>query len=268
MRENLEKPKERRRESYPSPERIQKYEPIDNFRAQQVETRRDRDDRGGYYQEKPPIERMSRGRAQRDYEAAYNREPYNAYPPQDRGYREERQIYRAESPNRGQRYESTRNVLPSQREQYSKFTGIPEEFIKSDAARKPGVGFQAKPSEIKYHFYIIWMDCKFMPVTKVKDIILKEIEGLGCKINKESLYVDDKDLENEYKALVGFKFDHIALKIYDNLEKMKLPFPFKKELSRTFKAYYEKYEEYIKKLAYPTDPQMCPNMRIRRESGK
>ena len=268
MRENLDRPKDRRRDQYESPQRMPRYEPIETFnRDQRIDTRRVRDERP-FYPEKVQMEKPNRGRYQREYDSNYRREPFNAYPQQDRGFKEEEKpLYKEESPVRRQRYEGSRSAFASQREQYSKYTGIPEEFLKSDAAWKPGIGYQAKPSEIKYHIYIICMDCKYMPVTKVKDIIQKEIEGLGYKINKEWLYVDDKDLDNEYKALVGFKFDHIALKCYDSLEKINLPFPFKKELSRTFKAYYEKNETVIKKLAYPSDPQMCPNMRMRRESG-
>lgn len=43
-------------------------------------------------------------------------------------------------------------------------------------------------------------------------MIVKEIERLKFKIAPENIYVDDKDIEPDYKALIGFKFDHIALK--------------------------------------------------------
>lgn len=156
----------------------------------------------------------------------------------------------------------------TQREQISRATGIPKDFIKSDAAKTPGVSYQAKPSEIKYHFYIICTDCKNMPLTKVKEMIMRELDILGYRVAKEHIYLDDKDLPNEYKALVGLKFDHMALRCFDSLESMKLPFPFRKELSRTFQAYFERYEDVIRKLAYPQDPDLVPNQKIRSEPRK
>lgn len=249
-----------------SPARAPRYQQPD-FREQRFDsTRKPREER--YYNDRIPVERVeSSGYRYKEIDNRYKREPIEGYPPAKIGYKEERMPYR-ESYGRRDRQESPRTMQISQREQYSRYTGIPEEFIKSDAATKPGVGFQAKPSEIRYHFYIICMNCKHMPVTRVKDLILKELENLGHKLNKEAVYVDDKDLDNEYKALVGFKFDHIALKCYDSLEKMNLPFEFRKELSRTFKVFYKEYKDYIQKLAYPPDPMMCPNQRIRRDSGR
>jgi len=141
------------------------------------------------------------------------------------------------------------------------------DFIKSDAATKPGVEFQAKHSEIRYHFYVICMNCLSFSVTEVKDFLLKELEKLGYRLNKEAVYVDDKDIKGEYKALIGFKFDHIAVKCFDNLEKMNLPFMFRKQYSRTFQAFLEKYEHVVRKIAYPIDPSMAPNQKIRREHG-
>lgn len=267
-REDVARQRAPRRESYQgSRERGARYPPPEEFRDRRYEQPRERDER--MYQERPSFHRMesAQSRSQRDSNR-YRRDPYENYPPPEREmYRPEREQYREPSPQRP-RYESPRNAPMSQREQVSKVTGIPKDFIKSDAATKPGVGYQAKPSEIRYHFYIICLDCKYMPVTKVKDLILKELEQLGYRLNKEAVYVDDKDLPNDYKALVGFKFDHIALKCYDSLERMRLPFQFKKELSRTFQAYFEKYENVIKKIAYPSDPSMCPNQKIRRDSGK
>lgn len=52
------------------------------------------------------------------------------------------------------------------------------------------------------------------------------------------------------------------------LDKIELPFKFRKELSRTFQAYYNKYETYIKRLAYPANADVWPNQRIREESSK
>jgi hypothetical protein len=106
-----------------------------------------------------------------------------------------------------------------------------------------------------------------MHVTKVKDMILEELAHIGHRLNKECVYVDEKDIEH-YKALVGFKFDHIALKCYDSLEQMKLPFQFDKMLSRSFSAYMDKYGEAIKKLAYPSDPNLYPNMPKRDETNR
>lgn len=260
----------RREGSHRQPPREDRYiHPNEHSRGgRRFENRRSRE--GRMYQDRPPVERMDTGRhrSMRDSHSRHRRDPYEQPPPPQRdSYRGGRQPYREHSPHRS-RFESPKNMNISQREQVSRVTGIPKDFIKSDAATKPGVGFQAKPSEIRYHFYIFCLGCKYMPVTKVKDLLLRELEQLGYRLNKEAIYVDDKDLENDYKALVGFKFDHIALKCYDSLEKMKLPFEFRKELSRTFKAYFDKYEDVITRIAYPTDPQLGPNQKIRRESRK
>lgn len=240
--------------------------PYEEYKERRYDDRRPREEL--IYPERPSFNRMESGhsRSQRDSRTRMSRDPYDNYNPHGRdSYKVQRDPY--QEPSYRARYNSPRQLPISQREQVSQATGIPKDFIKSDEATKPGVVYQAKPSEIRYHFYIICMDCKHMPVTKVKDLILKELESLGYRLNKEAVYVDDKDLEMDYKALVGLKFDHTALRCFDSLNKMQLPFGFKTKLSRTFEAYFEKYEHVIKKLAYPTDPVMCPNQKIRRESG-
>jgi len=141
----------------------------------------------------------------------FRKEDYGGY-----HQRFERESYHSRGRHSYHRGDSQRRITEnnpiSHREKVSRELGIPADFIKSDAATKPGITYQPKPSEIRYHFYIICMDCRDLHVTKVKDLIIREIEELGYKLNKEYVYVDDKDLEPEYKALVGFKFDHIALK--------------------------------------------------------
>jgi hypothetical protein len=102
-----------------------------------------------------------------------------------------------------------------------------------------------------------------MPVTEVKDYILKELDRLKFRLNKEAVYVDDKDLKGTYKALVGFKFDHMALQCFDRLEEMSLPFGFRKKLSRAFEAYMDKYGSIVNKMAYPSDPSLYPNQKIK-----
>uniref|UniRef100_A0A7S3KWT4 Uncharacterized protein n=1 Tax=Euplotes crassus TaxID=5936 RepID=A0A7S3KWT4_EUPCR len=91
-----------------------------------------------------------------------------------------------------------------------------------------------------------------------------ELGKIGYKLNKEAIYIDDKEYENDYKALVGLKFDHKALQCFDNCNKMKLPFRFRLEMSRTFTSYLEKYGDAIRTMAYPTDPMMCPNQKLDR----
>jgi hypothetical protein len=93
-------------------------------------------------------------------------------------------------------------------------------------------------------------------------VLLTELERIGFKLTKETVYVDDKDSQDEYKALVGLKFDHIALKCYDSLSKLNLPFRFRYELSRTFGSYFEKYGDVIKKLAYPANQLLAPNQTV------
>jgi hypothetical protein len=130
MRDNIERQRERKREPYGSPD-----ENMDNYnRDQRVDTRKVRDERP-YYPDKVQMERTSKSRYQQEYDSSYRREPFNAYPQQDRRFKDpDRPYYKNESPVRGQRYENPRNAFSSQREQYSKYTGIPEEFLKSDAA--------------------------------------------------------------------------------------------------------------------------------------
>ena len=106
-----------------------------------------------------------------------------------------------------------------------------------------------------------------MPVTEVKDYILRELDRLKFRLNKEAVYVDDKDIKGTYKALVGFKFDHIALQCYDRLEEMSLPFRFRKSLSRAFEAYMDKYGGIVNKIAYPADPALYPNQKIKGKPG-
>ena len=212
--------------------------------------------RGGNYSSG----RGMRGRNQRD-------DHPRGYHDDREGRRDSRGEYFRDQEPYSQIYEN-RTVKISQREQISLKTGIPKDLIKSDIATQHGVNYQAKPSELRYHFYIICLDCKNTPVPKIKDNICVELGKLGYKLNKEAIYIDDREYENDYKALVGLKFDHKALECFDNSNRMKLQFRFRTELSRTFAAYMEKYGDAIRTMAYPSDPMMGPNQKIEQQRGK
>lgn len=40
----------------------------------------------------------------------------------------------------------------------SREIGVPSDFIKSKASTKPGIKYQAKQSELRYHFYLICLN--------------------------------------------------------------------------------------------------------------
>jgi hypothetical protein len=147
-----------------------RYPQSEEMRDRRFEQPRFRDDRG--QPEPMGMNRMDGGRPMggRDSRVRYQREPFPEYPPQDRFYdirdnRGDNRDNRGDNrDNRGEvyrqpeqfkdRYPSSRNQPMTQRDHLAMDTGIPKDFIKSDAATKPGVNFQAKPSEIRYHFYI------------------------------------------------------------------------------------------------------------------
>ena len=211
-------------------------------------------------------------RGGRDNRNRYTRDDYQKpFHPNNRGggRRDDNQDYYRDQDVNRQGYDNQRDApMVSQREQVSFNTGIPKDLLKSDLATNPGVSYQAKPSEIRYHFYIICLNCKNLPVQKVKDYICEELAKLGFKVSKEAIYIDDKEYEKDFKALVGLKFDHKALQCFDNSNRMKFPFRFRTELSRTFAAYMEKYGDAIRTMAYPSDPMMCPNQKIEKGRGK
>ena len=191
------------------------------------------DHRGGYrdnrlFQDRPTQNtshhnrslhsRTSQDNFRKDNYSNYNQFDHESYPQQQQQRNQNNRYNYRDDSRRHAEHVSSHNrgfnvdVGDEYRENISREIGVPTDFIKCKASTKPGIKYQAKQSELRYHFYIIWYDCKSYHPTEVKDMIIREIEKLRFRVSTELIYVDDKDIEPNYKALIGFKFDHIAIK--------------------------------------------------------